>query len=426
MKSNSLSFLMLVALVAGNMIGSGIFFLPAVLARFGAVSLIAWCCTALGAFFLALVFITYARIYISVGGPYAYCRDAFGDFVGFQVAYSYWVALWVGNAAAVVALVSYISIFFPGLLMHASYQLAASLAIIWALTLINLFSITVTGYLQIITMLLKIIPLLILIFFGWPHIVWANFQWEASLKLHGHFSTLSEAVALTLWTFLGVESATIPAQHIEDPKEKIPKATLMGVFITIFLYLASIVVVIGCLSPKNLASSHAPYADVAAHIFGPYGFYLIGFGAIMAGLGSMNGMILLQGQMPYAASLDGLFPKIFSIKSRKNTPKIALIISAILISILLCLRMNDALIDKFTFIVKLAIFPTLIPYLFSSIGLLLFFKKPFTTSLICIAALAFLYSFWIVIGLGQETVYLGSLLFLSGLPIYACIKRNYI
>src|SRR5476649_2166546 len=114
-----LSFLMLIALVVGNMIGAGIYTLPAAIAPYGGMAIFAWIFTALGALLLALMFANLSRTLIKTGGPYAYCRAGFGDFIGFIVAYNYWIAIWVGNAAVSVALAGYLGIFFPSLNEHA-------------------------------------------------------------------------------------------------------------------------------------------------------------------------------------------------------------------------------------------------------------------------------------------------------------------
>lgn len=422
MKSNALSFGMLVALVTGNMIGSGVFLLPASLAQYGWVGLLGWTLTAFGALFLALTFAEYAKSYTAVGGPYAYCRDAYGDFIGFQTAYNYWLALWVGNAAAVVAFVSYLAVFFPIILKQKWLSLTISLGTIWFLTLVNLMGVAFAGILQMVTTVLKILPLLLIAIFGFHQVDLVNM--EPTTGNHMNWAALSQAGALTLWSFLGVESATVPSEYVENPHKVIPRATVLGVLITMTVYLSSAFVVMGVLPSATLQASTAPYADAALKLFGHWGQLFVGFGAAVATFGSLNGIILLQGQIPYAASLDGLFPRVFSSVTRSGSPKGGLLISACCISILILLRYQDSLVNQFTFIIKLATFATLIPYLFSSIGLMIFYRAKLSWQRVVISMIAFCYSLWAVIGSGEEIVYLGTIVIFMGLPVYFWIKRD--
>src|SRR5829696_9196952 len=111
----SMGLWMATALVVGNMIGSGVFLLPSSLAAYGGISIVAWLLTTAGAVLLALVFARLGRAYPRTGGPYAYSRKAFGDFVGFQTAWGYWIAAWAGNAAIAVAFVAYLTVFWDEL-----------------------------------------------------------------------------------------------------------------------------------------------------------------------------------------------------------------------------------------------------------------------------------------------------------------------
>ncbi|MEK0100879.1 amino acid permease, partial [Streptomyces sp. A475] len=105
------------ALVMGNIIGGGIFLLPASVAPFGTISLVAFGVLTVGAIALALVFGRLARRHPQTGGPYVYAREAFGDFAGFLASWSYWITTWVSNAALAVAAVGYLDVLLP---LHGS------------------------------------------------------------------------------------------------------------------------------------------------------------------------------------------------------------------------------------------------------------------------------------------------------------------
>lgn len=420
---------MLTALVTGNMIGSGIFLLPASLAAYGSISLLSWVATAIGALLIALVFAKLANVMPLTGGPYAYCREAFGDFVGFQMAYNYWIALWVGNAAIVVALTGYLSFFWPFLAKNALWSCLVSISLVWLITFINILGVRHAGIFQLLTTILKLIPLLLIAFVGIFYIH-PHFLSEFNLSGKSNLSAFSGAATLTLWSFIGLESASVPAGHVSNPSRTIPKATILGVIIATIVYLMSSIAVMGVMPLTQLAHSNAPYADAANIMFGPIGSTLIAIGAVISCLGALNGWILLQGQIPLAAAQDKLFPSIFLKKSEDGTPVVGLVISSVLISLLLLMTLKHSLVKQFTIIILLATLASLIPYFLTTMSeLVIFFKYPGIFKKgkklfgsIMVAILAGIYSFWVIIGSGKETVFYGTLLLLSSAPVYVWMK----
>ena len=143
--SGGLGLVACTALVVGNMIGSGIFLLPASLAAFGPISLVGWTVTSLGALVLAVIFGRLSRIVTKTGGPYAYTEAGFGEFAGFIIAWGYWIALWTGNAGVAVALAGYVGFLFPGVAASQSASLAVALIAIWTLTLVNIRGVAEAG-----------------------------------------------------------------------------------------------------------------------------------------------------------------------------------------------------------------------------------------------------------------------------------------
>jgi len=224
----TLGLWMCTALVVGNMIGTGIFLLPATLAPFGWNALIGWVVTIMGGLCLAVVFAALARNFPKAGGPYAYTREAFGEVPAFMVAWSYWIAMWVGNAAIATGAVSYLTVFFPALANVTGLHAVVTLTAIWGLTFINCRGTYLAGSVQMITAVLKILPLIAIVFIGlWvlgkpgPAIV-TPFKFE-SVDL----AMITAASTLTLWSLLGLESATVPAQSVTNPEKTIPPATVL-------------------------------------------------------------------------------------------------------------------------------------------------------------------------------------------------------
>ena len=149
------------ALVVGNMIGSGVFLLPASLGAFGTIGLLGWIGSSAGAVCLALLFSHLSRtIPNALGGPYAYTRVGLGDFAAFLVAWGYWISIWCTNAAIAVAFVSYSTVFVPALATNSLLSVATGLGAVWFLSWINTVGIKEAGAVQLITSILKIIPLM--------------------------------------------------------------------------------------------------------------------------------------------------------------------------------------------------------------------------------------------------------------------------
>lgn len=420
------------ALVVGNMIGSGIFLLPASLAAFGGISIVGWLFTAAGAMLLALLFAKLASLVPKVGGPYAYSRLGFGDFAGFWIAWGYWIAVWVGNAAIAVALVSYLGGVIPILGQQLWLSGLVAVWLIWLVTWINVMGIKQAGVFQVITTVMKLVPLLAMATIGLFYVNWSHFV-PFNTSGMSPFAAVTAVAALTLWAFLGVESATIPADDVKNPNKTIPRATVFGTILVGLVYILSTVAVMGILPLAQLGKSGAPFADAAGSVWGQWAFYAVVIGAVVSCLGNLNGFTLIQGQVPMAAARDRLFPKIFGSMSKRGVPWFGVVISSVLVTLLLALNYSgsSSLVNIFTFIILLATLTTLVPYAFCAMAELMIFikhreqfsgKRLFGSSII--AVLAFAYSVWTVYGSGAETVLYGFLLLLAGIPVYVWMRKQ--
>lgn len=416
------------SLVIGNMVASGIFMLPATLASYGTLSLVGWLLSGVGAISLALVYSWLSRIMpIAQGGPYAYSRAGMGDFAGFLVAWSYWISLWCTNAALAIACVSYLTTFIPILGNNTFAAVATALALIWSLTWLNTSGIRNVGNMQLVTTVLKLIPLAMigiggLFYLQMDHFSVFNRSGTTSL------SAIVTTTTLTFFAFLGLECATIPSANIEEPEKNIPKATVYGTLASTLIYILTTVAVMGILPPDTLIHSQAPLADAADQIWGTWARYLVGGGAVLSTFGALNGWILIQGQIPAAVALDKLLPAIFARENKRKMPYFSLIISSVLGSALMIMNYNQSLASGYKYAILLSTLATLIPYLFSVVGFMILgkqsswfkWRKVYTL----MAIVAFLFSVWAVIGSGAETVYWGFILLLTGLPIYAWVKMK--
>lgn len=302
------------------------------------------------------------------------------------------------------------------------------MSFIWTLTAVNIAGVRAAGTVQLVTTILKLLPLLAIGILGLAHFNVGYFE-PFNLSNESAFSAVNSTGALTLWALLGLESATIPADDVRDPARTIPRATIAGTLLAALVYVLATVSIMGTVAPAVLATSTAPFADAAASLWGPTARVVMAGAAVVACLGALNGWILMQGQIPKAAAVNGLFPSRFGRCGANETPVFALVASSTLSTILVVLKHTDGLVGMFTFAIQLATLTTLVPYLLSSAAGALFFsfgreegraRRLWGVSIV--AGLAFLYSTWAVAGLERNVVVLGVLLLIGGVPLYVWLK----
>ena len=423
-RAHTIGFWTAVALVMGNMIGSGVFLLPASLAPYGAVSLVGWLVSATGSVLLALVFARLAAANPASGGPYAYTRAAFGDLAGFLVAWGYWISVWCTTAALAVAFVGYLDPFIPSIVRRPVPAAALAIAALWLLTAVNVGGVRTAGRVQVVTTALKILPLAFvgiagLFLFDRSHFAVAHA--DAGSFARGVTATAT----LTLWAFLGLECATIPAGSVRDAARVIPRATIVGTIVAAVIYIVSTVGVMSIVPAAALGQTTAPYAEAARAVGGDRWAGVIAIGAAISCFGALNGWILVAGQLPMAVAQDGLFPRIFGRRSSGGTPVAGLIIGSVLTTALIGMNYSRSLVDLFTFIILLATLSTLVPYAFCSLaGFITNRERPRAGGPAIVAALAFAYSLWAIGGAGADVVYWGFLLLIAGLPVFVWVVRS--
>jgi APA family basic amino acid/polyamine antiporter len=413
-----------VSIVMGNMIGSGVFLLPASLAQYRGLALAGWIVSAAGSMVVALVFARLARQLPAAGGLYAYTRTAFGDFAGFLVAWGYWLSTVSTLAALAVAMVGYLDPFVPTLVRAPGMAAAMAVGGVWLVVAINVAGVATAGKVQVVTTALKLVPLAVVGVGGLFFFRTEPFSLPATSGTPMP-AQLVTVVTLTLWAFLGLECATIPAGSVRDPARTIPRATIVGTLLTAAIYLASTIGVMSLVAPETLASSTAPFADGARRLMGDLGGNLVAIGAVVSCLGALNGWVLVAGQLPMAVAADGLFPAVFGALSARGTPARAMIIAGVVGSLLVVMNYSRGLVELYTFIILLSTLATLVPYVFCSLAVWLMpgQPRPEGTAAV-ISVLAFVYSMCAIGGAGAETVFYGFLALLAGLPVYVWVRRT--
>lgn len=401
--------------------------MPSALAIYGGISIFGWLFSSIGALLLAIVFGELGRLAPNiVGGPYAYTRKGLGDFPAYLVAWGYWISIWCTNAAIAVALVGYLEVFIPYLGESPLASISTGLFFIWLFTWVNSKELKTIAFVQLVTTILKVAPIILIGIVGVFYIKMDNFL-PFNTSGVSDWSAITATTTLTLFAYLGMESATIPSSSIKDAEKTIKKATLVGTVFTIVVYMLSSIAIMGIIPAEVLKHSNAPFADAAALFMGETAKYLVAAGAVIATMGALNGWILIQGQIPLAASKDGLFPKLFGKTNKNNSPITGIVLSSILVSLLMLLNYSKTLVEAFTFMMKLSTLSVLTPYLFStaSLALLLLRKKEKnSTGKLLIAFLAFCFSMWIIVGCGEEIVFWGFLLLMAGIPFYVLLTKN--
>lgn len=336
-----------IALVAGNIIGSGIYVIPASLAdAAGPLSLLAWPIVAAAYLALNAVYADLAEAYPIQGGLQVYVATAFGPLAGLIAMNLYWISCVVGNAAFMTAFVGYAAVFFPALGTPLAAFLLAQ-ALLWTLTLVNARGVKAGAVVQTVATVLKIVPLLVLAVLLLPHADTANL---APFAPKG-WGALFPAIALVAWPFIGSETATIPAGEMRDAKRTIRLAAFGGFGLAALVYFLVAASVALALPSGAIAGSASPMAVAARAVLGSWGEAFVTVGALVSVAGILNGWILIASRLPQAAARDGYFPRVLARLSPKTgAPVASLVVSGIIAALLASTYFSGSLLAAYNFI----------------------------------------------------------------------------
>ena len=426
--AEKMSLMQATMLVSGNMIGTGVFLLPASMASVGGIAVFGWLIATAGAAALGLVFAKLGELDPQEGGPYAYARDFLGPYVGFQTNYIYWFANWIGNVAIAVAAVGYLAEFIPWINSPRASVFAAAV-VIWVLTFVNIRGPRVVGALETWTVGLALIPILAIAFLGWFWFNPTTFMDGWNVIGGSSMHAISRAASIALWAFMGIESASVSAGVIENPKRNIPLATLFGLAISAVVYLLSCTVIMGIIPNGQLRSSHAPFAEAARMVVGTTGMVIIGLCAILKSVGALGGWMLLVGQSAKAAADDGMFPRIFGKINRYGVPGVGLVVVSVLMTIVLFATMSPTIAGQFDRIINLAVILIVVPYVYASVAVVKVVYdrvgRGRTFSFFKVVALAAVgYCLWAIVGGDPLTVVASLVALLLSVPLYPFFIRS--
>lgn len=348
--------------VAGNMIGSGIFLLPATLAGVGSLTVFGWVIGTFGALALALLFSKLAQRKPMAGGPATYAFDAFGPFVGSQSSLWYWAACLIGNVAIALAASSYL-INFLGFAAGPTMNALVTVLLLWLVTVINLVSPRFVGQVDGPLLVAGAIPLLLAITVGWSAFEGAQFRESWNVSGQPLYQALPNSLALVFWAFTGLESASVAAAVVDNPKRNVPIATVAGVLIAALIYISASIVIFGLAPASELAASNAPFALAAAKTLGPAAGPLVAVCGGLKALGTLAGWVLMSAQVSRAAADHGLLPQMFARTRAGDTPVAGLVIAGLIGTAMILMTIQPTLGKQFGLLAEASTLFALLTYL---------------------------------------------------------------
>src|SRR5512145_2954327 len=409
-----MSLVQLTFIVAVNMMGSGIIMLPTNMAQVGAISLLSWIVTAVGSMAIAYGFAQAGVLDSRSGGMSRYAEEAHGKSGFFMVSYLYYLSLAIGNVAIAISAVGYLSTFFPALSGTPMSTCVAVIALIWLTTVANFGGPSVTGRIGAITVWGVIIPVAGLSLIGW---LWFRADTFAAAWNPQGLSLgegVGSSIALTLWAFLGMESAAQNSDAVENPKRNVPLACMLGTLGAAVIYVLSTTVIQGIVPNKELAESTGPFALAYAHMFNPFIGNIIMALAILACLGSLLGWQFTIAMTGKAAADERMFPAFFTKVNSMGAPVTGMIVLGVVQTLLALMTISPTLSEQFSALVNLAVVTNVLPYIISLSALVIMMKAagvtgPKYTLNVAVSLVAMLYSTYALYASGYEAVMGGML-----------------
>jgi APA family basic amino acid/polyamine antiporter len=407
-----------IALIMGNMIGSGVFLLPASLAPYGWNAVLGWIVVTAGTLVLAWIFASLTKAFPKARDPAGFVIKAFGELPAFLVSWAYWVSVWTAVVSIAVAAVSYLSSFVPAIGTIPMMPALSAIALVWAMTLINLRGVRAAGDFQILTVLLKLVPLIAVIIIA--AVALGDGRGEirpfAMREING--VDLRAAAALTFFALLGFECASVAAARVENPDINVPRATMWGTALTGLLYLL-VCSAIALMLPEAVASnSPAPFATFVEYYWSAGPAALVAVFAIISCVGAINGWVLMQGELPRTMAERRTLPNWFGLTDHRGTPVRALIVSSVIATICLLLNSSRSMQGIYEFLLLLSTSAALWLYLACALAAWrLKVVRPF-------AVIGAIYAVWTLWGAGIEASGWSLVLMLAGLPLYWWARRE--
>ncbi len=369
-------------MVANNMIGAGFFLLPASLAKVGGVTALSWLLGTVLAVVLGGAFARLAREYPNLQSPDDYVRPSLGRDMGFLTTTLYWIASWVGNNGIAIAAFGYLVTLMPFMDgANPAVQVGGQIALIWLMFAINLLGPRQVAKFQSLCVVFGLTPALLVLFGGWGHFDRAIYDASWNVSGQSDASVVFGSLAPVFWAFVGLETGAMVAGIVRDPDRNVPRATFAGIFIAGVVYLLSSVLVMGIVPAAELAASSAPFALVAATIFGPWAGMAIAAAAALKATGTLGGWMLVAGESGARAAQRGFLPPIFGRLRTNGSAGWGLLIVTVAMTAIAFLTMSATVAEQFGVIIEAVVLVVVMAYAAAGLSLLVGTKlRPPTSS----------------------------------------------
>jgi arginine:agmatine antiporter len=405
-------------LVAGNMIGAGIFMMPTIMASIGGIATLGWLVTVPGAFIMGYLFARLGQIQPKAGGPYAYARESLGDFGGFQCNLLYWFSNVIANIAIATSITGYLTVFVPAL-RNPYLGACSTVLMIWLSAVLNMIGPRLVTRFETLTTLLGVGPIALVGIGGWFFFDPQLFRSGWNTAGIGEVHAISSAVSIMFWAFMGVESASVAAGVVENPERNVARATLLGVLIAAIVYVLSTTAIMGIIPNNELRHSSAPFADAAMRALGPVGAVLITACAIMKASGCLGGWTLINAETALATARDALFPALFAQTDLRGVPVRGLAIVAAFMTVIVFFTLSPTAGEAFMVLADISVLLVLTPYIFAAVSVSYYIQRGMVArSFVWVALLTVVYCLAVIIVSAGTAVAISMALGLATAPLF--------
>lgn len=428
-KKTKMNVVQLTILTAVSMMGSGIIMLPSALAAVGTISIMSWLVTAVGAMLLAYAFAKCGMLSKNKGGMGGYAEYAYGRSGSFMSNYTYALSLLIANVAIAISVVGYATVFL-GITLTPVQTTLSIIGVLWLTTVLNFGGARITGQIGAVTVWGVIIPVLAVCVLGW---FWFSGKTYAAAWNPNHLpfgTAVGKSISITLWAFLGLESACANMDAVENPQRDVPIAVVSGTLGCAIVYIISTNVMAGIVPNAEMLKSTAPFGLVFTYMFNAgIGRLVMGL-MVIACVGSLLSWQFTIAQVFKSSAEEGFFPKIFAKVTSTETPIVGMIILCIIQSLFALMTISPDLNEQFNIVVNLAVVTNLIPYLLSMGALkkIQYVEKvPESKAkfINVIAFLAGLYSLYSLFSAGSQAMLYGGIVTFAGWTFYGVIANRF-
>ncbi|MGY4829257.1 putrescine-ornithine antiporter [Sphaerotilaceae bacterium SBD11-9] len=425
-----MSVTQLTFIVTVNMMGSGIIMLPSNMAKVGAISLLSWIVTALGSLAIAYGFAQAGLFNQRTGGLAAYAEDAYGKDGYFQVFFLYFLSLAIANVAVASSALGYLSAFFPMITSTPVITCIGVIALLWITTVANFGGPSLTGKLGSVTVWGVILPVGFIAVAGWFWFSGSTFSAAWNPKGLSIGEGMGSSISLTLWAFLGMESASQNASAVENPKRDVPLACMFGTLGAAVVYVLSTVVIQGIVPNAELAESTGPFGLAYAKMFNPMVGQIVMALAVMACVGSLLGWQFTLAQVAKDAADTKMFPAVFGKITGAGAPIIGMLIMGVVQTAMALMTISPDLNEQFSALVNLAVVTNVLPYIIALSALFVMMRDAKVDTgtwrrNTFVAVVAILYSIYALWASGKDAVMGGMLVMGLGYLVYGFVAPRF-